>query len=113
RGVRQACGPPPTAPRPGAAARTQASAPEPRSSPETIASGHTCPASLRVHNQSCQPFAMERRVAEHRLRRLGAPVIEVEIVFPRETHAAVNLNAAVADRAARVAGVELRNRHGG
>jgi len=54
---------------------------------------------------------MERGVAEHRLRRLGAPVIEMQIVLPREPHAAVALNAHIADLAISVAGVCFGDRY--
>jgi len=37
----------------------------------------------------------------------------VEIVFPRETHAAVNLDPAIADRTTGIAGIHFRDGNGG
>src|SRR5277367_350446 len=56
---------------------------------------------------------MECGVAERGFRGFRAAVIEMNVVFPRETHAPVNLNATVADRASRIAGVHFGDGDGG
>src|SRR5438105_8548462 len=54
---------------------------------------------------------MKSGVAKGGLRSFRAPVIQVKIVFPGEAHPAVDLNAAIAHRAARVARVQLGDGH--
>src|ERR1700675_4065009 len=58
-------------------------------------------------------LAMEGGVAERRFRGLCAAVIEVHIVFPGETHPAMNLDAAVANGTGGVAGIHLGDGNGG
>ncbi len=64
----------------------------------------TPPASITIDGDA---FAMKRGVAKCRFRRLRSTVVQMKIVFPRETHAAMNLNASVADGAPCVAGIHL------
>src|SRR5580704_7689499 len=57
-------------------------------------------------------LAMECGVAEYRFRGFRAAVIKVNIVFPGETHPAMNLDAAVADGAGGIAGIHLGDGNG-
>src|SRR5689334_10863205 len=57
-------------------------------------------------------LAMKRRVSKRRFRGLRAAVVQVKIVFPSETHAAVNLDAAIADGPGGVAAVHLGDGNG-
>src|SRR5580704_5541966 len=59
------------------------------------------------------PLAMKSGVAECRFRTFGAAVVQVHIVLPGETHAAVNLDAAIANRAGGVTRVHFGDGNGG
>src|SRR2546429_614226 len=50
---------------------------------------------------------MKSCITKHGLGSFRAPVIQVKVVFPGEAHASVNLDSAIAHRAARVARVKL------
>src|SRR5712691_8624346 len=52
-----------------------------------------------IDNERSDALAVKRRIAKQGLRRLGASVIEVQVVLPGEADAAVHLNAAVSDLA--------------
>jgi len=56
---------------------------------------------------------MESGVAEGGFGGFGAAIVKVEIVFPGEAHAAVDLDAAVADGASGIAGVHFGDGDGG
>src|ERR1700678_1396978 len=66
---------------------------------------------LAVDDLPRDTFAMEGRIAEGGFGSLGAAIKKVHLIFPSETHAAVDLNAAIADGAACVARVGLGNRN--
>src|ERR1700733_9930379 len=55
---------------------------------------------------------MKGCVAECRFRAFSPAVVQVHIIFPSEAHAAVNLDAAIADGARRVARVHFSDRNG-
>jgi hypothetical protein len=49
---------------------------------------------------------MKGRITERVFGGFGAAIVEVQIVFPGEAHAAVNLDAAIADSARSVNGIK-------
>src|ERR1700735_4711 len=65
-----------------------------------------------VNHSRGDAFAMKRGVSECRFRCFRSAVVQVQIVFPREPHAAVNLDATVADCAGGIAGIHLGNGNG-
>ena len=69
------------------------------------------PLNARVDHETRNALAVERRVAERGLGGFRPAIVQVQIAFPREAHAAVNLDPAVADGAAGVARVHLGDRH--
>src|ERR1700739_311035 len=64
----------------------------------------------RIDDKAGDAFALKYRIAQDCFRRLGAAVIKMEVVFPGESHTAVDLNAAVANGAGSIARVHLRDR---
>src|SRR5580704_3663351 len=65
-----------------------------------------------IDYQGGNALAMKGSVAERGLRSFCSTVIQVNIVFPGEAHAAVNLYAPVAYRAAGITGIHLGDRNG-
>ena len=53
-----------------------------------------------IDNLPRNSFPMEHRVAKHGLGRLRSPVIEMDVMLPRKTDAAVDLDSPIADLAA-------------
>src|SRR5580692_4631455 len=66
-----------------------------------------------VNHQRGDALAMKRGVAEGCFRRLRAAIVKVNIVFPGETHAAMDLDATIAHGASGVAGIHLGDGNGG
>src|SRR5271154_3689499 len=58
---------------------------------------------------------MKRGVAKSVFGSFGAAIVKVKVVLPSESHAAMDLNAAIADGASGVAGIHFgdRNSDGG
>src|SRR6202167_279156 len=66
-----------------------------------------------VDHRRGDALAMKCGVSECRFRCLRSTVIQMNVVFPSESHTAVDLDAAIADRAAGIAGVHLGYGNGG
>src|SRR6202050_2801778 len=66
-----------------------------------------------VDHRRGDALAMKCGVSECRFRCLRSTVIQMNVVFPSESHTAVNLDATVAGRAASIAGVHLGDGNGG
>src|SRR5216684_1365234 len=62
-----------------------------------------------IDHQRSDPLAVKCSVAERCFRCFRPAIVQVKIVLPREAHAAVNLDATVADGAAGVAGIHFRD----
>src|SRR6516162_2647980 len=56
---------------------------------------------------------MKSRITKHALGSFRPSIIQMKVVFPSEAHTAVNLNSAIAHRAACVARVKLGDRDSG
>src|SRR5437764_9059639 len=74
-------------------------------------STHGIIASLEVESLGDE-LSMVGCIAERHLRRLGALEIEMHVVLPRETDAAVHLDAVAGDLAIRVGHISLGHRRG-
>jgi hypothetical protein len=76
--------------------------------------GRTVPQNLSIlvpiHDLPRDLFAVLAGVAEHDLGRFGAFVIKLQVVFPGESDAAVNLRAAGADLSGGVGATGLADR---
>src|SRR5258708_3680052 len=66
-----------------------------------------------IDHQARDSFAMVGCVAEANLTGLRAAIEKMHVVFPRESHAALHLHAAIAHFSTRVARVDFRDAHGG
>src|ERR1700691_4648657 len=65
-----------------------------------------------VDHRRGDALAMKCGVSKCRFRCLRSTVIQMNVVFPSESHAAGDLDATVADRAAGIAGVHLGDGNG-
>src|SRR5947209_10277765 len=63
----------------------------------------------RVDHEFGNALAMISSISKRRFARFEAAVMKMKIIFPREAHAAVDLNAAVGDVTCGIARIHLRD----